>query len=95
MPSDRTGYLGRRGTEAEYFWAKVRKTNSCWVWTAAKVKGYGKFQKHRAHRWSYEHLVGPIPEGLTLDHLCRNRACVNPEHLEPVTVEENVRRAAA
>ncbi|MCA1572428.1 MAG: HNH endonuclease [Chloroflexi bacterium] len=45
-----------------------------------------------AHRWSYETFVGPIPEALALDHLCRNRSCVNPEHLEPVTAGENIRR---
>lgn len=47
-----------------------------------------------AHRVSYEHLVGPVPDGMQLDHLCRNRTCVNPEHLEPVTAAENRRRAA-
>ena len=45
-----------------------------------------------AHRYAYEELVGPIPEGLQLDHLCRNRSCVNPDHLEPVTCRENLRR---
>lgn len=45
-----------------------------------------------AHRWAYEFLVGEIPEGLTLDHLCRNKACVMPDHLEPVTQAENHRR---
>lgn len=54
-----------------------------------------KSKKLLAHRWSYEFHVGPIPEGLDLDHLCRNRGCVNPDHLEPVTREENIRRAFA
>lgn len=81
--------------------SKVDKNgpNGCWLWTASiKAEGYGQVRRPDgrtgyAHRVVYELLVGPIPEGLELDHLCRVRACVNPEHLEPVTHEENVRRA--
>lgn len=73
--------------------------DSCWTWTAhLDRKGYGRFQERsyvsaRAHRFSYEALVGPIPGDLTIDHLCSNKACVNPAHMEPVTNAENVRRS--
>lgn len=82
---------------ADRFWSKVQKTEGCWLWTAAKIDGYGRFspvsgQVVCAHRWSYEHHVGPIPEGLTIDHLCRVRNCVNPDHMEPVTLLENLSR---
>src|SRR5438105_2573404 len=81
----------------ERFWAKVEKTDTCWLWTASTANGgYGAFVLNdvivRAHRFAYELLVGPIPEGLQLDHLCRVRHCVNPAHLEPVTQQENIRR---
>ena len=71
----------------------------CWVWQRSRERcGYGHVRKDGrlvpAHRVYYERQVGPIPEGLELDHLCRVRACVNPDHLEPVTMQENRRRAA-
>ncbi len=80
------------------FWQKVRFTDTCWEWVAANTgSGHGVFRKSTtekvlAHRWAYENLVGPIPEGLTIDHLCRNRSCVLVDHLEPVSFKENVRR---
>lgn len=76
----------------------------CWIWTRARnVSGYGRMRVGagadrrfvQAHRASYEAFVGPIPAGMQLDHLCRNRPCVNPEHLEPVSGAENTRRAGS
>jgi hypothetical protein len=86
------------------FIEKTEITESgCIVWTGGtNGVGYGSFYVGKvypgehgrgyAHRWSYETFVGPIPDGLHLDHLCRNRSCVNPDHLEPVTIRENLLR---
>jgi len=87
-------------TLAERFWAKVDKTGDCWLWTASKYHdGYGQFRvgdrPRRAHRVAYELVRGPIPDGLVLDHLCRVHACVNPDHLEPVTDKVNIARGRA
>ena len=96
-------------TLEERFWDKVEKTDSCWLWTGhiATGKGYGRIRVNgkyqKAHRVAYEMLVGPIPDGMQIDHVwangCTNRNCVKaisdkfgPAHLEPVTSGENSRR---
>lgn len=100
-----------KGSEDARFWPKIDKggpvpswfpeLGPCWVWTAATNEfGYGIFRlsngrNSRAHRWCYETLVGPVPEGLVLDHLCRVPACVRPEHLEAVTQKVNSERGIA
>lgn len=76
---------------------EIDAATGCWTWTGSKtLQGYGQMRvdgkRLYTHRISYELHVGPIPEGLDLDHLCRNRACCNPAHLEPVTHLVNVRR---
>lgn len=81
----------------ERFWEKVDATGDCWEWTSTRRNNYGRFWIEgtrfvQAHRQAWEFLVGLIPEGLHLDHLCRNVGCVNPDHLEPVTPQENFRR---
>ncbi len=88
----RKGDLGR-------FWEKAfpEPNSGCWLWVGGlNQKGYGKFFYNKrpamAHRASYEMHVGPIPDGLELDHLCRVRCCVNPDHLEPVSSSENTKR---
>lgn len=76
------------------FWSKVNKTETCWLWVGTmRDTGYGIFSvknvSHRAHRWSWEMLVGEIPEGMYIDHRCMNKACVKPEHLRLATHKEN------
>lgn len=87
------------GHPEERFWAMVDKGDSCWLWTGGARDGYGVFRvgrrKVQAHRFAYETLVGPIPDGLHIDHLCRRPRCVNPAHLEPVTCRENLARGAS
>lgn len=82
------------------FWNYVQESGDCWLWTASvRPDGYGEFRVNgrltRAHRFAYEQMVGPIPEGLILDHLCRVRRCVRPAHLDPVTFAVNSQRGAS
>jgi len=85
--------------EVSRFWSKVDKSGDCWLWTAGLRLGYGQFRRTHdrgnpavAHRYAYEITKGQIPAGMQLDHLCRNRACVNPDHLEPVSQRVNMLR---
>ena len=87
-------------TSLTRFRTKYKIVDGCWLWLDWLDKdGYGRFHdgvKTRiVHRFAYEVLVGPIPDGLTLDHICRVRHCVNPAHLQPVTCAENLRRGLA
>jgi hypothetical protein len=84
------------------FWSRVDfngplwQGSRCWVWNGCRVQGYGRIGRRgkgaKTHRLAYEHYVGPIPSGLTIDHLCRNRPCMNPKHLEPVSGAINTLR---
>lgn len=99
--------MKRRGTtEAvwpipweERFWARVNKTDTCWIWTGALSSGYGTLnvngKTEYAHRASVRMSGREIPDGMYIDHLCRNPPCVNPDHLEVVTPRENVLRGEA
>lgn len=86
-------------TIADRFAARIGvRHDGCWEWLGARSDGYGRIQiagrSCRTHRVAYEMFAGPIPEGMALDHLCRNRSCCNPAHLEVVTWGENNRRTA-
>lgn len=99
---------GKHAPPEERFWAKVNKNGpipenrpglgQCWLWTGRQIgAGYGGFLGRNGrttygHRFAYELLIGAVPEGFEIDHLCRNRMCVNPTHMEVVTHLENVRR---
>lgn len=88
--------MGKANLESR-LWAKIDTSGKCWLWTGAKSSaGYGQFAITRrlvpAHRVVYEMAIGPIPRGLTIDHLCGTPLCVNPEHLEAVSMRENILR---
>lgn len=103
-PKKKSGPKGRDGSSNATLQDRIKNSietdpHGCWIWQlrCMPTEGYGLIavnsHPRMAHRVSYETFVGPIPEGLQLDHLCRVRACVNPEHLEPVTARENVLRS--
>lgn len=91
-------YSGRFSVDRiKNFWSYVKKTSGCWEWIGCRVLGYGCFyvgksKTMRAHRYSYILAYKNIPRGLSIDHLCRNPACVRPDHLEAVTNRENILR---
>ena len=84
-------------TREEMFWAKVDKTETCWLWTAARTGRNGQYGNFGigypkvmlAHRWSYQNAYGQIPEGMQIDHVCRVTLCVRPSHLRVVTNKQN------
>lgn len=86
-------YTIPRPTESERFWSKVDKSGECWIWTGGKRNGYGFFNVRPttigAHRFAYIEANGPVPEGLVIDHRCRVKLCVNPKHLQAVTIALN------
>lgn len=82
--------------EADRFWGKVIKTSKCWLWSGGPydLDEYGRFYKGDgtgipAHRYSYELVYGAIPKGTILHHICRNKRCVKPEHLQALTPQQN------
>lgn len=78
---------------------RIDEGTGCWLWEGSTRGGYGRVRIEgkmmEAHRASYEKYVGDIPDGLVIDHLCRNRSCINPDHMEPVTNAENIKRGNA
>jgi len=83
-----------RGPRSRLPVEKIEQTRGCWVWHGIHDEGYSKFDGYLVHRIVFEQWYGPLPHGITLDHLCENRGCVNPDHLDPVSQGENARRGA-
>lgn len=86
-------------TQLDRFFAKVEKReDGCWIWTGATGGSdpyfYGVFLNTTAHRVSYEHFIGPIPDGMVVDHLCETKLCVNPDHVRVCTQQENLHASA-
>lgn len=83
--------------DVDRFWAKVDKSDNCWLWTGyVAPTGYAQFSfrgyQILAHKWAYEREVGPIPEGMQLTHTCRNQSCVRVSHLKPVSLKQKMER---
>ncbi len=96
-------YQRRSATDRMHDFIHPESNSGCWLWVGSLARGYGKIavrgddgelRLRPAHRFVWETLVGAIPKGMELDHLCRTRCCVNPAHLEPVTHRENIRRGS-
>ena len=84
----------------KWFWTLVDRSGNCWEWKGGKShQGYGNYRvkgiKHYAHRYAYEAVRGPIPDGLHIDHACRNTGCVNPAHLRLATAKQNMENLSA
>jgi hypothetical protein len=102
-PTQAEAKEAQRAAAIDRFWTMVDVPDDplrCWIWTGARdAKGYGRFNLVGSvvytHRLAYELCLGPIRSGLTLDHLCRTPPCLNPVHLDPVSIAENVRRGSA
>ena len=90
---------GRGASSDDKFWVKVGDRSSCWLWIGSRDQnGYGLFRcdgLYKAHRWAYARWVGSLVDGLTVDHLCGVKSCVNPSHLEQISRSENIRRGYA
>jgi hypothetical protein len=98
QPTPAPDYLAEAATLARFMERINRTASGCWEWTSYRnYAGYGLFNTggspRRVHRLAYTHFIGPIPDGLQVDHVCRNRACCNPDHLEAVTPSVNTLRA--